>query len=184
MKATGSVKVLNDTNKFAIINGTPMKTTDFKVHTGFENLVKQLSHIEVLTAMKSLQLFILKIELLLRKGLQKPKAGVRSLTAVLDVLAGLAVAGNLQINAPVVSSRNFFPSSVAVSVVETKQGFYKEYTVDKVDDSALDEVRRSYKTADETEEGKNKYWAILAVLVAGSFIIPMVQYYWYVAEED
>ena len=38
--------------------------------------------------MKSLQLFILKIELLLRKGLQKPKAGVRSLTAVLDVLAG------------------------------------------------------------------------------------------------
>ena len=41
-------------------------------------------------------------------------------------------------------------------MVETKQGFYKEYTVDKVDDSALDEVRRSYKTADETEEGKNK----------------------------
>ena len=68
----------------------------------------------------------------------------------------MAVAGNLQSNSPVLSSRNFFPSSVAVSVVETKQGFYKEYTVDKVDDSALDEVRRGYKTADETEEGKNK----------------------------
>ncbi len=65
----------------------------------------------------------------------------------------MAIAGNLQSNAPV---RNFFPSSVAVSVVETKQGFYKEYTVDKVDDSALDEVRRGYKTAEETEEGKNK----------------------------
>lgn len=29
-----------------------------------------------------------------------------------------------------------------------------------------------------------QYWAIFAVLVAGSFIIPMAQYYWYVAEED
>lgn len=65
------------------------------------------------------------------------------------------------------SSRNFFPSSVAVSVVETKQGFYKEYTVDKVDDSALDEVRRGYKTADETEEGKNKVWYPLFNVLLG-----------------
>lgn len=48
------------------------------------------------------------------------------------------------------------PSTALVAVAETKQGLYKEYTVDKVDDSALDEVRRSYKTAEETDEGKNK----------------------------
>ncbi len=29
-----------------------------------------------------------------------------------------------------------------------------------------------------------QYWALFGVLLAGSFIIPMVQYYWYVAEED
>jgi len=71
-----------------------------------------------------------------------------------------------------------------VAVTEVKQGMYKEYTVEKVDDSALDEFRRGYKTAEETDDSKTKYWTILAVLVFGSFAIPMVQYYWYVAEED
>lgn len=69
----------------------------------------------------------------------------------------------------------YMRQSFPVSVVETKQGMYKEYTVERVDDSALDQFRRGYKTAEETEEGKNKYWAILAVLVAGSFVIPMVR---------
>ncbi len=46
--------------------------------------------------------------------------------------------------------------SFPVSVAETKQGLYREYTVDRVDDSYLDEVRSTYKTADETEENKNK----------------------------
>lgn len=32
--------------------------------------------------------------------------------------------------------------------------------------------------------GYVQYWALFAVLVFGSFVIPMVQYYWYVAEED
>ena len=36
---------------------------------------------------------------------------------------------------------------------------YKEYTIDKVDDSALDEIRRGYKTAEETDEGKTKVLA-------------------------
>jgi hypothetical protein len=71
-----------------------------------------------------------------------------------------------------------------VAVVETKQGIYKEYTVDRVDDSALDANIKTYKTAEETDESKTKYWAVLGVLLAGSFIIPMVQYYWYVADEE
>jgi hypothetical protein len=48
----------------------------------------------------------------------------------------------------------------------------------------LDNAKSGFKTAEETGESKSKYWTILAVLVAGSFIIPMVQYYWYIAEED
>lgn len=107
--------------------------------------------------------------------------GARSMTAVFDIASALVSAklqtGSLDINA--LSSRSF-----PVAVLETKQGMYKEYTVDIVDDSALDEVRRGYKTAEETDEGKSKYWTLFAVLLAGSFVIPMVQYYWYVAEEE
>ena len=43
-----------------------------------------------------------------------------------------------------------------LAVVETKQGLYKEYTVDRVDDSYLDEIRSTYKTAEQTEENKTK----------------------------
>mmetsp|Transcript_20335 Transcript_20335/g.27979 ORF Transcript_20335/g.27979 Transcript_20335/m.27979 type:complete len:148 (-) Transcript_20335:96-539(-) len=119
----------------------------------------------------------------LHRGISTKHNGVRSLTAVLDAFAGFALANQLN-NAPMNNHRSVFPTSALVAVVETKQGLYKEYSVEKVDDSALDEIKRGYKTAEETEEGKTKYWAILAVLVAGSFVIPMVQYYWYVAEED
>ena len=31
-----------------------------------------------------------------------------------------------------------------------------QHTVDRVDDSALDEIRQTYKTADQTEENKDK----------------------------
>jgi hypothetical protein len=97
-----------------------------------------------------------------------------------DGLASMAVAA--QLNSAPVQKLNF--GSMPVAVKETVQGMYKEYTVDREDDSALDEIRSNYKTAEQTDENKGKYWAILAVLMAGSFAIPMVQYYWYVAEED
>jgi hypothetical protein len=64
------------------------------------------------------------------------------------------------------------------------KGMYREYSVDKVDDSELDKNVKTYKTADETDDSKTKYWAILGVLLAGSFAIPMVQYYWYVADDE
>mmetsp|Transcript_19353 Transcript_19353/g.18690 ORF Transcript_19353/g.18690 Transcript_19353/m.18690 type:complete len:147 (+) Transcript_19353:103-543(+) len=107
--------------------------------------------------------------------------GARSMTAIMDTIAGIALAA--QLNSGNVNP-TFMTRSMPLSVVETKQGMYKDYEVDKVDDSALDEIRKGYKTAEETDDGKTKYWAIFAVLVAGSFIIPMAQYYWYVAEED
>lgn len=48
----------------------------------------------------------------------------------------------------------------------------------------LDDPSSNFKTADQTEEGKGKYWTIFAVLLFGSFFIPMAQYYMYVDEED
>ena len=97
-----------------------------------------------------------------------------------DLAANLAIA--TQLNTQPMSALE--SRSLPMAKIETKQGMYKEYTVETVDDSYLDEVRRGYKTADETEDSKDKYWTILAVLLFGSFAIPMVQYYWYVAEED
>lgn len=104
------------------------------------------------------------------------------MTALFDGLASLGLAS--QLNNAVLNTNALNSRSFPVAVKETVQGMYKEYTVDRIDDSALDEVRRGYKTAEETEDSKTKYWAILGVLVFGSFAIPMVQYYWYVAEED
>ena len=91
---------------------------------------------------------------------------------------GIAAALNTQSASPAFLSRSF-----QVAKVETKQGMYKEYTVDITDDSALDDARSTFKTAEQTDESKNKYWAIFAVLLFGSFVIPMAQYYWYVADE-
>jgi hypothetical protein len=75
-------------------------------------------------------------------------------------------------------------STMSVAAAETRQGMYKEYTVETKDDSDLDRNIKGYKTAEETEDSKTKYWAILGVLLAGSFVIPMVQYYWYVADDE
>lgn len=39
------------------------------------------------------------------------------------------------------------------------------------------------QTTEATEGNKGKYVTILTVLLLGSAIIPMVQYYWYVKDE-
>jgi len=80
--------------------------------------------------------------------------GARSMTAVFDAIAGIALAAKLQtssINPSILQS-----SSMPIAKVETKQGMYKEYTVDIKDDTALDKVQKNYKTAEETDENKNK----------------------------
>jgi hypothetical protein len=48
------------------------------------------------------------------------------------------------------------PTSITLAAAETRQGLYREYTVEKVDDSALKDLRRNYKTAEETDTSKNK----------------------------
>ena len=68
---------------------------------------------------------------------------------------------------PLPSSSLVTSSTMTLSKEEVVQGMYKEYKVDRVDDSALDEVRRNYKTAEETDDSKTKYWTIFAVLLGG-----------------
>ena len=79
------------------------------------------------------------------------------MTAFFDVLAGLSLAAQLN-SAPINIQPRFMDQSMALSVVETKQGMFKEYTVetDKDSDKKLDEIRKTYKSADETDEGKSK----------------------------
>ena len=82
------------------------------------------------------------------------KNGVKGMTAILDVIAGLSLAAQLQ-SSPAMEGR-FLSNSMPVAVAETRQGMYKEYTVERVDDKALDEIKRGYKTAEETDDSKNK----------------------------
>ena len=80
--------------------------------------------------------------------------GARSMTAVFDAIAGMALAAKLQtssINPSVLQS-----SSMTIAKVETRQGMYKDYTVDIKDDSSLDQIKTNYKTAEETDENKTK----------------------------
>ena len=81
-------------------------------------------------------------------------------------------------------SPSFMDRSFPISKKVTVEGMYKDYEVDIEEyDAKQDNAASRFKTAEQTEEGKNKYWAIFAVLVFGSFVIPMAQYYWCVAEE-
>ena len=80
--------------------------------------------------------------------------GARSMTAVFDAIAGMALAAKLQtstINPSALSSR-----SMPIAAVETRQGMYKEYSVDIKDDSKLDKITTNFKTAEQTEDSKTK----------------------------
>ena len=98
---------------------------------------------------------------------------------------GIAAALNTQSASPAFLSRSF-----PIAKTEVKQGMFKEYTVDIPENEKQawgyqqDDARSTFKTAEQTDQGKNKYWAIFAVLLFGSFVVPMAQYYWYVADED
>ena len=72
------------------------------------------------------------------------------MTAILDVLAGLSIA-NSNMNPSTYSQ-----SSSLTVAAETKQGLYREYTVDTNDKKVLDDFRSTYKTAEETDENKTK----------------------------
>jgi len=75
-----------------------------------------------------------------------------------------------------------FSSSTIVAEKITRSGMYQDYTVDI--EQSVDDSRSTFKGAKETKSKKGKYTAILAILVVGSFIIPMAQYLWYVKDDD
>merc|ERR1712071_721176 len=68
----------------------------------------------------------------------------------------------------------FESSSTVVSEKVVRQGLYK-YEVDIVQE--VDDARSTFKEAKETKSKKGKYTAIIAILVTGSFVIPMAQYF-------
>ena len=75
-----------------------------------------------------------------------------------------------------------FSSTQVVAEKVTKQGLYQDYTVEV--EQEYDSAKSTFKSASETKSKKGKYTAILAILVVGSFIIPMAQYFWYVRDDD
>jgi len=77
----------------------------------------------------------------------------------------------------------FTSTNVLAAASETRQGVYGEYEVE-VQKQAVDDARSTFKDAKETKSKKGKYTALLAVLVVGSFVIPMAQYFWYVRDDD
>jgi hypothetical protein len=76
----------------------------------------------------------------------------------------------------------FFSSSNMVAEKVIRQGMYEDYEVDLV--QSVDDARSTFKPAKETKSKKGKYTALIAILIVGSFIIPMAQYFWYVRDDD
>ncbi|CAM9230607.1 unnamed protein product [Phaeothamnion confervicola] len=73
--------------------------------------------------------------------------------------------------------------SLILSKTETREGLYGSYEVE-VGPQQRENAAGTFKSKEATEKGKNKYSAVLGVLLVGSFIIPMVQYWWYIKDDD
>eukprot|EP00585_Thalassiosira_rotula_P004063 CAMPEP_0196141162 /NCGR_PEP_ID=MMETSP0910-20130528/8831_1 /TAXON_ID=49265 /ORGANISM="Thalassiosira rotula, Strain GSO102" /LENGTH=172 /DNA_ID=CAMNT_0041402231 /DNA_START=52 /DNA_END=570 /DNA_ORIENTATION=- len=98
-------------------------------------------------------------------------------------LASALVIGPMADAADMMADTPSFGSSSLVAEKVTREGLYREYDVD-LGDQTFDDARSTYKSAKETKGKKGKYTALIAVLVVGSFIIPMAQYFWYVRDDD
>lgn len=81
------------------------------------------------------------------------------------------------------STNGYYSTTSMIAVKEIKEGLYFDYEVD-VQPQAFDDARSTFKSASETKSNKGKYTALLAILIVGSFIIPMAQYFWYVRDDD
>eukprot|EP00978_Attheya_sp_CCMP212_P010552 scaffold25618_cov57-Attheya_sp.AAC.6 len=115
----------------------------------------------------------------------KPKAKIDLKQGAASAFAALTIASNAF--APMANAADFAPpaflsSSNVVAEKVTRQGMYQDYEVDI--NQQVDDARSTYKPAKETKSKKGKYTALLAILVVGSFIIPMAQYFWYVRDDD
>jgi len=105
--------------------------------------------------------------------------------AAMNTMAAIAI-GSSVLSTPVVADAmdmSVFSSTTVVAEKVVKQGLYQEYEVDDVSQN-FDDARSTFKSAKETKSKKGKYTAILSILVVGSFIIPMAQYFWYVRDDD
>ena len=51
-------------------------------------------------------------------------------------------------------------------------------------EQTYDNADSTFKSKKETSKKKGKYTAFIGVLVMGSFVIPMAQYFWYVRDDD
>lgn len=122
-------------------------------------------------------------------GRSSVRAAPRSRGAArLQAMLGLDIAvGAALSNAPMdVSQINFAPSltdhTLVLSAKEVKQGLYSEYEVEeKV--QTYDNAKSTFATREKTAKGRNKYAGLFAVLLVGSFVIPMAQYFWYVRDD-
>jgi hypothetical protein len=125
----------------------------------------------------------------------------------MGAFAAMTIASNVM-TAPANAVDTFgtFSSSIVLSEKVVREGLYREYEVDIVQEK--DDARSTFKAKEETKskkgkctewsrgrlspktraysqtQQKGKYTALLAVLVVGSFIIPMAQYFWYVRDDD
>ncbi|CBN73992.1 conserved unknown protein [Ectocarpus siliculosus] len=101
--------------------------------------------------------------------------------------AGAAVAhliGSNPINPEHLVSAKSQPTHL-VAYKETREGLYGPYEVEVQERAPETDFGIStFKKKEETEEGRDKYTSVLAVLLAGSFVIPMVQYWWYIRDDD
>eukprot|EP00979_Chaetoceros_neogracilis_P013872 scaffold4133_cov239-Chaetoceros_neogracile.AAC.3 len=116
-----------------------------------------------------------------------PKAFAQFKKTVGSTLVAATIAANVlnpAADAAVFDSSNFnFGSSTIVAEKVVREGIYGDFEVDVVPQTR-DNAESTFKTAKQTKSKKGKYTAILAILVVGSFIIPMAQYFWYVKDDD
>lgn len=141
--------------------------------------------------MKSFAVFLAVISLLRdanaysvqTKSATKPLAQLKKTVGSTVVAAAIAAnVFNPVADAVVFDTPNFGSSNV-IAEKEVRQGVYKEYEVD-VTPQSYESAESTFKSAKETKSKKGKYTALLAVLVVGSFVIPMAQYFWYVRDDD
>mmetsp|Transcript_1808 Transcript_1808/g.2488 ORF Transcript_1808/g.2488 Transcript_1808/m.2488 type:complete len:162 (+) Transcript_1808:162-647(+) len=106
--------------------------------------------------------------------------------ATAGAFAAATLASNIALAPPaqaIDTSIAFGPTTTIVAKTEVREGIYGDYTVD-VQEQKYDDAESKFKSKGETKSKKGKYTALLAVLIMGSFIVPMAQYFWYVRDDD
>ena len=133
---------------------------------------------------------VIKIQKESRSKVNPPKPIVDIQKAVTSTFVAATIATNafLPLNADALVELQqptvFDSSSNIIAEKVVREGMYKEYEIDVSTPNVVDNADSTFKSAKETKSKKGKYTALLAVLIVGSFIIPMAQYFWYVRDDD